>query len=247
MILRRFYDDKLAQASYLVGCAATGEASWSTPPATSSRTWRRARRGPARDARDGDAHPRRLRERRARARGARRGATVLSAEGGDGLAVRLRGRRRRAAAARRRRVHGGQRRAATAAHAGAHPGAPRLRGHRHAGAAGRWACSPATSSSWATWAGRTCWSAPRGAKDDGGERPHAVPLHPALRRAPRPPCSSGPATAWARRAEGARRGAVEHPGLRAAANWALARRGRGRLRAGGARGPAGAAGVLRAR
>ena len=26
MILRRFYDDKLAQASYLVGCAATGEA-----------------------------------------------------------------------------------------------------------------------------------------------------------------------------------------------------------------------------
>src|SRR5690606_4958689 len=26
MILKRFYDDKLAQASYLVGCAATGEA-----------------------------------------------------------------------------------------------------------------------------------------------------------------------------------------------------------------------------
>ena len=26
MILRYFYDDKLAQASYLVGCAATGEA-----------------------------------------------------------------------------------------------------------------------------------------------------------------------------------------------------------------------------
>src|SRR4051812_3123505 len=26
MILKRFYDEKLAQASYLVGCAATGEA-----------------------------------------------------------------------------------------------------------------------------------------------------------------------------------------------------------------------------
>src|SRR5688500_12654548 len=26
MILKRFYDDKLAQASYLIGCAATGEA-----------------------------------------------------------------------------------------------------------------------------------------------------------------------------------------------------------------------------
>lgn len=26
MIIKRFYDDKLAQASYLVGCAATGEA-----------------------------------------------------------------------------------------------------------------------------------------------------------------------------------------------------------------------------
>ena len=26
MLLKRFYDDKLAQASYLVGCAATGEA-----------------------------------------------------------------------------------------------------------------------------------------------------------------------------------------------------------------------------
>src|SRR5215210_4514626 len=26
MILKRFYDEKLAQASYLIGCAATGEA-----------------------------------------------------------------------------------------------------------------------------------------------------------------------------------------------------------------------------
>ena len=26
MIVKRFYDEKLAQASYLVGCAATGEA-----------------------------------------------------------------------------------------------------------------------------------------------------------------------------------------------------------------------------
>jgi hydroxyacylglutathione hydrolase len=26
MLLKRFYDDNLAQASYLVGCAATGEA-----------------------------------------------------------------------------------------------------------------------------------------------------------------------------------------------------------------------------
>ena len=26
MILHRFYDDGLAQASYLIGCAATGEA-----------------------------------------------------------------------------------------------------------------------------------------------------------------------------------------------------------------------------
>ena len=26
MLLRRFYDDKLAQASYIVGCQATGEA-----------------------------------------------------------------------------------------------------------------------------------------------------------------------------------------------------------------------------
>ena len=26
MIVRRFYDEKLAQASWLVGCAATGEA-----------------------------------------------------------------------------------------------------------------------------------------------------------------------------------------------------------------------------
>ena len=26
MLLRRFYDDKLAQASYMIGCQATGEA-----------------------------------------------------------------------------------------------------------------------------------------------------------------------------------------------------------------------------
>ena len=26
MIIRNFYDDRLSQASYLVGCAATGEA-----------------------------------------------------------------------------------------------------------------------------------------------------------------------------------------------------------------------------
>ena len=26
MLLKRFYDDTLAQASYLIGCAATGEA-----------------------------------------------------------------------------------------------------------------------------------------------------------------------------------------------------------------------------
>ena len=38
MLLERFYDAGLAQASYLIGCAATGEASSSTRIATWSRT-----------------------------------------------------------------------------------------------------------------------------------------------------------------------------------------------------------------
>ena len=85
MFFRRFYDDQLAQASYLLGCQATGEA-LVVDPNRHIEPYLRARRGrgPPHHPRDRDPHPRRLRLRRPRAGATRTGARLLlSDEGGD--------------------------------------------------------------------------------------------------------------------------------------------------------------------
>ena len=66
MVVTRFYEPTIAQASYLIGCAATGEAIVIDPDRDVQRyVDAAAREGLCGDARHRDAHPRRLPVRRA--------------------------------------------------------------------------------------------------------------------------------------------------------------------------------------
>ena len=77
MLLRRFYDDRLAQASFLVGCQATGEAIVIDPNRDAQQYLDAAREEKVRIIHgDRDAHPRRLPLREPRARGARGSAAA---------------------------------------------------------------------------------------------------------------------------------------------------------------------------
>ena len=57
MLLKYFYDEKLAQASYLVGCAKTGEALVIDPCAMSRRTCGRREGRAAHHPRHRNTHP----------------------------------------------------------------------------------------------------------------------------------------------------------------------------------------------
>jgi hydroxyacylglutathione hydrolase len=200
----------------------------------------RRARGAARHARDRDAHPRRLRLRRARA-GPRTGARLLlSGEGGAEWQYAFAAERRRALLATATRSWWATC-ARRAAHAGAHARAPRLPRHRHRrddGPDGRvtgdfvFVGDVGRPDLLERAAGRgTRW---RPARARSSARCSAS-------SAPRPPAALARPRRRLRVRQGARRGAVSHARLREARSTGDARGGRGRVRAHGARGPARAA------
>jgi hydroxyacylglutathione hydrolase len=132
MILRRLYDDKLAQASYLVGCAATGEALVVDPNRDVEQYVEAARGEGLRVTHVTETHIHADFVSGSRELAQRTGARLfLSAEGGEDWRYAFAEESRRDAAAGRGLVPGGERARRGAAHAGAHPGAPGLRGDGH--------------------------------------------------------------------------------------------------------------------
>ena len=126
MFLKRFFEPKLAQTSYLIGCAVAREGHRHRPESR-----RRAvhqgggGRGRAHHARHRDAHPRRLLS-GSRELAARTGATLyLSDEGDAAWKYQFAGEPGVDAHQGRRSHHGRQRAHRRGAHAGPHAGAPR--------------------------------------------------------------------------------------------------------------------------
>ena len=100
MFFRRFYDDQLAQASYLLGCQATGEALVVDPNRDVEHYLRAAEAEGLRITHVTETHIHADFVSGARELAARTGARLLlSDEGGDDWRYRLRRRRRRGAAA----------------------------------------------------------------------------------------------------------------------------------------------------
>ena len=219
MFFRRFYDDQLAQASYLLGCQATGEALVVDPNRQVDPYLRTAAGGGAAGhARHRDPHPRRLRVGRPRAGRADRRAAAPLGRGWPRLAIRVRGaERRRAASTTATGFEVGRLQILGPAHAGAHAGASHLPGHRYRRghrADGRAHRRFHLRRRRGTPRSAGARGAPR--RNDGGRRPAALPLAPAVRDAARLPADLARPRRRLRLRQGPRRGAAVHPGLRAA-------------------------------
>ena len=133
MFLKRFFEPKLAQTSYLIGCAATGEAHrHRSEPRRRSVPRGGGGRRRADHARHRDAHPRRLSCPAAASWRARTGATLYLSDEGDADWKYAFARRAATSSAIKHgdRITVGNVIARRPAHAGAHAGAPDVSRHR---------------------------------------------------------------------------------------------------------------------
>ena len=159
MLLKYFYDEKLAQASYLVGCAKTGEALVVDPMRNVTPYLRAAEKEGLRITHVTETHIHADFVSGSRELAAATGATIYLSDMGDAdwkyayaddpnvILVRDGD-----------YLDGGQHQGGRAAHAGPHARAHCLPDHRHGRRpTGPSASSPATSCLWATSAGPTCW------------------------------------------------------------------------------------------
>ena len=247
MLLRRFYDPKLAQASYLIGCPASGEALVVDPNRDIDPYLQAADEEGLRIAHVTETHIHADFVSGARELAHRAGARLyLSDAGGndwsyqyaaeadaiplsDGIPLQ----------SRRGRDPG-------AACAGTHAGASGLPRHRYRDRIGADGCfhrrlhlRRRRRASRPAGAGRASQG------HDGSGGPAALPVAAAIPRAARLPPDLARPWRRLRLRQGARRGAAVHSGLREAVQLGLRHRRRSGVRAGGARGAARSAAVLR--